>query len=120
MLDPDCVFCKIIQGEIPSQKVFEGEGMLAIYDIKPISPGHTVIFSTNHYSEVAQMPTEEFAKLAVKAKDLGEEMVKTGQADGYNILLCSNEAAESSVPHRPHLHLIPRKAGDNLHIDPRG
>ena len=118
--DPNCVFCKIVSGEIPSTKVVEGPDFLAILDIHPITPGHTVVFSANHYSQVNQMPDEERGKLFNEAVTIGEKMVEKGEADGYNILLCSNEAAQSGVAHRPHLHVIPRKMGDNLHIDPRG
>lgn len=118
--DSGCVFCQIVAGKIPATKVLEGDGMLAILDIKPISPGHIVVFSTNHYSEVSQMPDEEFAKLFLQARELAEAMVGKDGVGGYNLLVCSNEVAQSGVPHRPHIHLIPRRVGDHLHLDPRG
>ncbi|QQG43016.1 MAG: HIT family protein [Candidatus Daviesbacteria bacterium] len=116
---PNCVFCKIVAGEIPSTKVLEDDGVLAIKDIQPIAEGHIVVLSQNHYAEVGQMPAAERAQLFNTAIELGEEMIKKGEAEGYNVVLSSNEAAQSSVAHRPHLHVIPRKTGDDLRIDPR-
>lgn len=117
--DLNCVFCKIVAGEIPSIKVFEGDGLLAIKDIKPISEGHTVVLSENHYTSTAQMPTDERAKLFNKAVEVAENLKGELGAEAYNLLVCEGEAAQSTVPHRPHIHIIPRKTGDGLRIDPR-
>jgi histidine triad (HIT) family protein len=114
-----CVFCRIISGEIPATKVFEGDGLWAIKDIKPISEGHAVVFSVNHYTSSAQMPPEELGKLFKKTVELAEIIKKDVGAEGYNLLVCEGEAAQSTVPHRPHIHIIPRKNLDGVHIDPR-
>ena len=119
MLDPNCVFCKIIKGEIPAKKYYEDDNFLAIYDINPISPGHIVLFSKNHYPNVADMPEEEWRQLVSLARKLAEKEMKELKADGYHILVNQGEAAQSLVPHRPHIHIIPRRFGDGLKIDPR-
>jgi len=119
MLDKNCVFCKIIKGEIPSNKYYEDENFLAIYDINPISKGHLVVFSKNHYENVKEMPEEEFKNLCLKARELAEKQMKEIGSDGYNLLINQGEAAQSGVPHRPHIHIIPRRFNDGLKIDPR-
>lgn len=117
--DPNCVFCKIVAGEIPASTVFQGEGVRAIKDIKPISEGHTVVLSDNHYPDTAAMPDEERGRIFNKAVETAEKLKTELGADGYNLLVCEGEAAQSSVPHRPHIHIILRRKGDGLHIDPR-
>ena len=113
--DPSCVFCKIVAGEFPLKKVLKEEGFLAIKDIQPIASGHSLVFSVNHYSDPAQMPEEERGRLFNFAFKVAKEVA----GRSYNLLVCSDEIAQSSVPHRPHIHVIPRRVGDNLHLDPR-
>lgn len=115
-----CIFCRIVVGEVPSTKVFEDNEILAIKDINPISTGHIVIFSKKHFEETARLPSDDLGDLFKKTVELAEKIKAEEKADGYNILLSEGEAAQSAVPHRPHLHIIPRKFGDNLKIDPRG
>jgi len=115
----DCIFCKIIKGEIPSKKYYEDDNFLAIFDINPISKGHLVVFSKNHYSNVEEMPDKEWQKICSLARDLAEEHIKKIKADGYNLLINQGEAAQSGVAHRAHIHIIPRYFGDGFKIDPR-
>ena len=119
MLETNCVFCKIAKGEIPAKKYYEDENFLAIFEINPISRGHLVVFSKNHYSNTGEMPEQEWQKMCNIARDLAEKHIKEIKADGYNLLINQGEAAQSGVPHRPHIHIIPRKFGDGLKIDPR-
>ncbi|HOK17414.1 MAG TPA: HIT domain-containing protein [Candidatus Paceibacterota bacterium] len=119
MLDNNCIFCKIIEGEIPSQKYYEDNNFLAIYDINPISEGHLVIFSKNHYKNISEMPEDEFKRICLKARELAEKQMKEIKSDGYHLLINQGEAAQSGVPHRPHIHIIPRRFGDGIKIDPR-
>jgi len=119
MLKEDCIFCKIIKGEIPSKKYYEDENFLAIFDISPISEGHIVVFSKNHYSNTEEMPEEEWQKICVLARNLAEKHIKEIKADGYNLLINQGEAAQSGIAHRAHIHIIPRRFNDGLKIDPR-
>ena len=119
MLDPNCVFCKITKGEIPAKKYYEDNDFLAIFDISPISEGHLVIFSKNHYTNISEMPEEEWKRFLVLCRELAEKHIKQIKADGYNLLINQGEAAQSGVPHRPHIHIIPRRFGDGIKIDPR-
>ena len=119
MNNPNCIFCKIIQGKIPAKKYYEDDNFLAIYDIQPISEGHIVLFSKNHYSNVNDMPEEEWQTMVVLARKLAEKEMKELKTDGYNLLINQGEAAQSGVAHRPHIHIIPRRFDDGIKIDPR-
>ncbi len=119
MLEQDCVFCKIIQGEIPCKKFYEDDNFLAIFDIQPISEGHVILMSKNHYYNTKDMPSDEWFKFMIKARDIAEDLVRGYAADGYNLLINQGEAAQSGVAHRPHCHIIPRRKGDTIKIDPR-
>lgn len=119
MLNSSCIFCKIINGEISTQKYYEDENFLAIFDKNPISAGHLVLFSKNHYDNIREMPEEEWQNLLNLARQLAEKQIVETKADGYNLLINQGEAAQSEIPHRPHIHIIPRRLGDGLKIDPR-
>jgi len=119
MLKESCLFCKIIKGEIPSKKYYEDDNFLAIFDISPISEGHIVVFSKNHYSNIEEMPEQEWQKICVLARNLAEKHIKKIRADGYNLLINQGEAAQSGIAHRAHIHIIPRRFNDGLKIDPR-
>jgi len=120
MRDPNCIFCKIVNNEIPSQKYFEDENFLAIFDIKPITPGHLVLLSKNHYVNINEMPENEWRQFVSLARQLAEKYIRENNLDGYNLLINQGEAAQSGVAHRPHCHIIPRTINDGLKIDPRG
>jgi histidine triad (HIT) family protein len=119
MGDNNCVFCRIVKGEIPAQKYYEDDNFLAIFDIHPISPGHLVVFSKNHYTNVSEMPEEEWKNLMSLVRRLAEEGMAKNHWDGYHLLINQGEAAQSGVPHRPHCHIVPRHFNDGLKIDPR-
>lgn len=119
LIDPNCIFCKIILGDIPSKKYYEDDSFVAIFDIQPIAPNHLLVFSKNHYTSISEMPREEWLLLNAKARELAEKLKNELKADGYNYMIYNGEAAESAVPHRPHIHIIPRYFNDGLHLDPR-
>jgi histidine triad (HIT) family protein len=112
----DCIFCKIIRGEIPSSKLYEDENCLAILDINPVAFGHTLVISRRHYPEFLDAPPEamtEFMKTGYKV--IGAVVKGTG-AEGYNLLVNNNRCAGQVIPHL-HLHVIPRKNGDGLRFE---
>jgi histidine triad (HIT) family protein len=119
MIDPNCIFCKISQNEIPSKKYFEDNNFLAFFDIKPIVKNHIVFISKNHYENISEMPDLEWKDFMLKAREIADKLIKEINADGYNLLLNQGEAAQSLVKHRPHCHIIPRYIDDKIKIDPR-
>lgn len=107
MLKDDCIFCRIIKGEIPSNTIFEDEEFKVILDAGPVSRGHALILPKDHYSDLYEIPEEKAASAIKLAKKLMIQMTDKLGCDGFNVLQNNKEAADQSVPHF-HMHLIPR------------
>ena len=107
----DCIFCKIIRGEIPAEKVYETQTMLAFLDIHPINLGHTLLVPKSHYTNLYDLPEETLKDLAVNLKELALMVKKGTGAEGINIGM-NNERAAGQLVNHAHLHVIPRFAGD--------
>ena len=108
-----CIFCKIVNGEIPCSKVYEDEKILAFLDIKPLNPGHTLVIVKNHYANIEETPAEEFLALASAAKKLGQLLKDKLGIEGYNLSMNNDPAAGQDIAHI-HFHLIPRHRGDGF------
>lgn len=114
MLADDCIFCKIIKGDIPSYTIYEDEEFKVILDIGPVSEGHALILPKDHYRDFYELPEEKAVSAIKLAKKLMIKMTDKLNCDGFNILQNNKEAADQSVPHY-HMHLIPRyKDGQKL------
>lgn len=113
MRDANCVFCKILDGVIPSVKLYEDEEFVIILDIGPAAFGHALIIPKDHYANLYEMPEELLGKVMSLAKVWGEKLVKVLKADGLNLVQNNGLAAGQTVFHY-HLHLIPRYEGDNV------
>ena len=109
----DCIFCKILAGDIPSYKVYEDDKVVAFFDILPISPGHTIIVPKNHIPDVEGLSEEEMSAMAVALKKIGAAVLKGLGVKGYSVFLDNKSAANQHVPH-VHFHLVPRAEGDGL------
>ncbi|MBE6023029.1 MAG: HIT family protein [Cellulosilyticum sp.] len=112
-MNKDCIFCKIIKGEIPSFTVYEDDTFKVILDRFPAAPGHALIIPKNHASDMFELPEETAAKLYPLAQKLGAKIKVAVEAEGMNIVQNNGEVAGQSV-HHFHLHMIPRKAGDQI------
>jgi len=108
----ECIFCKIIKGEIPCNKVYEDETSFAFLDIKPVNFGHTLIIPKEHFENIYDLPEDTAAHLIKIAKKISMALKKLG-ADGTNITTNNGEAAGQVVFHS-HIHLIPRFINDGL------
>lgn len=102
-----CVFCDIIDGKIPSKKVYEDDDVLAILDISQVTYGHTLVMPKKHYENINDCPKDLLCKVIAVTKDLNEKIMKNLDAKGSNILTNTNEVSGQSVPHL-HFHIIPR------------
>ena len=111
--DPDCLFCRIIAGEIPSVRVHEDERTIAFMDIAPATRGHLLVVPRDHASDVHDIPPDDLAACARAAKLLAGRLRERLGAEGINLLSCSGRAAWQTVPHF-HMHVIPRYTGDPL------
>ena len=113
--DPDCLFCKIIAGEIPSTRVYEDERTVAFMDINPATRGHLLVVPREHAKDLLSIDPEDLAAVARAAQKLGKAVSERLEADGVNLLNSCGRAAWQTVFHF-HVHVIPRYAGDPLRL----
>lgn len=111
--DPGCIFCKLIAGEIPCERVFENERVLAFLDIGPLADGHTLIVPKTHTAALHELDPEYAAELAAVTGLLGARVMQATGASAYNVLLNNGVDAGQLVMH-VHAHVIPRRSGDGL------
>ena len=109
----DCIFCKIIKGEIPSFTVYEDDDFKVILDRFPAAPGHVLVIPKAHYSDMFELSEEAATKLYPLAKKIAKRIKEVTGSEGINIVQNNGEAAGQSVYHF-HLHIIPRKMGDGI------
>ena len=109
----DCIFCKIIKGEIPSHKVYEDDQVLAFLDIGPLSEGHCLVVPKEHHDRLDDCPPEVAANVAAKIGAIAKAILAATGAAGYNILNNNGRCAGQLVGH-VHFHIIPRRTGDAL------
>ena len=107
----DCIFCKIVRGEIPSFKVYEDEKVFAFEDINPISPGHTLIIPKRHAQDLWEIPEDDLAAVHVASKKIIKAIQDALQPSGVACVQLNGPGANQVVLHY-HLHLVPRLAGD--------
>ncbi len=113
---PDCVFCMIRDGKIPSAKVYDDQRTLALMDINPLSRGHCLVATKAHAATLYEAEPEDLKAAIVTAKKVAGAIRKALNPDGLNLLQANGGAAFQSVPHF-HLHLIPRWMNDGKGFD---
>lgn len=109
----DCIFCKIIKGEIPCIKVFESENVFAFLDINPLTEGHCLVIPKSHFENIFDIDKGILQEIICIAKDLAENAKRNLGAKGAQLMNASGQAAEQSVFHF-HLHVVPRYEDDDL------
>lgn len=107
----DCIFCKILKGEIPNYTVNEDENVLAFLDIYPHAKGHTIVIPKVHAETIFDLNEELLSSFYVAVKRTMEKLQDRLQPDGFNVGWNQNEVAGQVVPHL-HMHIIPRYEGD--------
>ncbi len=115
MRDPDCLFCKIVDGEIPATRVYEDERTIAFMDINPATRGHLLVIPRVHAADLTEVSAEDLAACAAAAQALAVRVKDKLGADGVNLLNSCGRAAWQTVFHF-HVHLIPRYANDPLRL----
>lgn len=103
----DCIFCKIIKGDIPSAKVYEDEHVYAFLDLSQVTKGHTLVIPKTHKKNIYETPPEVAKELFARVPVIANAIKNTYKPLGMNVLNNNEPAAEQSVFHL-HLHLIPR------------
>lgn len=114
----NCIFCKIINKEIPSSIVYEDDIVVAFLDISQATKGHTLIVPKTHYTNLLEIDDDVLAHAICVAKKIANSMVKSLNASGFNIINNCNEVAGQSVLHF-HLHIVPRYEKDEFIIEPK-
>lgn len=110
----DCIFCKIIAGEILSSKVYEDDQAIAILDITQVTPGHTLLIPKAHHRNLLAMEAQETAELFSLVPKIAKKILTATGATGLNIVNNNEEVAGQTVFHT-HVHLIPRyEEGDDF------
>jgi histidine triad (HIT) family protein len=109
----DCIFCKIVKGQLPSKKVYEDEYVLAFVPKEEVSKGHTLLITKSHFENIFDVDERTFIQLAKGIRKLSLKLVKDNNATGINILNASGIDAQQSVFHL-HFHLVPRYPNDGL------
>jgi histidine triad (HIT) family protein len=108
----NCLFCKIINGEIPSSKVYEDKDAIAFLDIFPFTKGHTVVIPVKHYETFFDFPDDQMGNYFSVIKKLAAQIKNNLNADGINIVQNNFRAAGQIVFHM-HYHILPRWTDDN-------
>ena len=115
MKNDNCIFCKIANGEIPTNTVYEDEKFRVILDLAPATKGHALILPKEHFANLYELPEDWAAEVMVLAKKMAAEMTSKLQCDGFNLVQNNGECAGQTVFHF-HLHLIPRYLDDEQNI----
>jgi len=109
----DCLFCKIVSGKIPAEKIYEDEDILAFMDIGPISDGHSLVIPKHHCEWLHECPPEVLSKVASQLGKIAGAVASAMNSDGYNIL-CNNGRAAGQLVKHLHFHIIPRNVSDGV------
>jgi histidine triad (HIT) family protein len=115
MADPDCIFCKILAGELPATVVDEDERTIAFMDIAPATRGHALVIPRAHSADLLSVEPDDLRAVAVASQRLAGRAKERLGADGVNLLNACGAVAFQTVFHF-HVHVIPRYEGDGLRL----
>ena len=110
-----CIFCKIVNGEIPAVKVLDEESVLAFMDINPSSRGHMLVVPKNHAENIFEISESDLVALIKAVKRCAKAVKEALNAEGVTILQLNGKASDQIVPHL-HIHVIPRWENDGLSV----
>lgn len=111
----DCIFCKLANGIIPTNSIYEDDDFLVILDAAPATKGHALILPKEHYADLYEMPDNLLQKAIVLARKMAVHMTQKLECDGFNLVQNNGETAGQTVFHF-HIHLIPRYRDDQQNI----
>lgn len=108
----DCVFCKIVRGEISSEKVFDSDDFVVIKDVNPKVEGHLLVVPKKHYDNFIDLPSE----ISGKVLDVVKSVVNREGIKDFNLVVNSGKISGQLISHF-HLHILPRKEGDGFRLN---
>lgn len=113
----ECVFCKIIHGELPCYKVYEDKRMIAFLDINPVNKGHLLLVPKDHYLNILDAPVDILKDLITCVQKLAKVLSEAVGSPGFNLGVNNGKSAGQAVEHL-HFHIMPRFENDNLYLWP--
>jgi len=111
----NCIFCKIVKGEIPCYKIFENENILAYLDIFPVNSGHTLIIPKEHCENIFDIDEETLQEITLKSKEIGINLKEKLGVENINVLQSNGKTAGQEIFHY-HMHIIPRYENDKMEL----
>lgn len=111
----DCIFCKIVKGEIPAAKVYEDDKVISFLDIMPANKGHCLIVPKQHKETLLEIPDEDLKSIIITAKKVAKALSLSVGNGAFNLIMNNGKVAGQLVAHA-HIHLIPRFKGDRLRL----
>lgn len=111
--DSDCIFCRIVAGEIPATIVAESERALAFLDVGPWTDGHTLVIPRRHATDIFEISEEDMTAVTSLARRVATEVISQDGVDGVNLWQSNRAAAGQTVFHL-HVHVLPRRVGDAI------
>ncbi len=111
-----CIFCKIINGEIPSYKIYEDNFCISILDINPRAKAHTLVIPKKHFERIDDADDEYLSKILLSIKKTIEILKDKIKMEGYNIVVNCGKVAGQEINHL-HFHILPRYSNDNIKIE---
>jgi len=111
----DCIFCKIVSGEIPVKKIYENENFFSILDKNQNIKGHALIISKKHFDTILDMPDSLGYEFLDCIKKTALKLIDKTKAEGFNVVNNNFESAGQIVKH-VHFHILPRKKGDSVKV----
>jgi len=114
-MEKECIFCKIVKGEISAKKIIEGENFIVIEDARPKVNGHLLVIPKKHFKTFLDIPSLMFNEFMDVTKSAVIKIMKSTKSEGFNLEMNNFEVAGQIVPHA-HLHILPRKKGDGFRM----
>ena len=118
MAESECIFCRIVNGDIPCARVYEDDAVLAFLDLGPMTRGHTLVVPRKHCESLLDFPAEEAPALISALQKVGSAVMRAVGAQGFHVLQNNFPAAGQTVFHL-HWHVIPRTEGDGMALWPQ-
>jgi histidine triad (HIT) family protein len=109
----ECIFCRIVRGEEPCEGIYRGRKTLAFMDIRPVNDGHCLVIAKAHFESIFEMPPELFGLVACAAARVARVVGEVLRPDGLSLVQANGAFAGQTVRHL-HVHVLPRRDGDNL------
>ena len=119
MAESECIFCRIVNGDIPCAKVYEDDAILAFLDLGPMTRGHTLVVPKKHCANLLEFSAEDAPELISALQKVGSAVMRATGAKGFHVLQNNFPAAGQTVFHL-HWHVIPSSEGDGIALWPQG